>query len=333
MEKYDVYVSYIFKVEEYAKKIAEMLHEAGCTVSLHDDPERSGRTFETLYDRIDRCTHFLYLADNNSFGPKHFHNHLEFAYAIAKNKRVVPVLLPTFKYIKNDMTSDIAPSRNYHIYKFDKDNPEESYRTVINLIMNYHQIPDTVDNGFSDAVFYPNGDRYFGEMKDGKRNGRGKYYFYFGGCYDGEWKDDVREGYGTSSDFMDYVYEGEWADNKYNGKGVLKNSDFMYNGEFKNGNPYGNGILYHADGTRITGTFDEEFSGTAKAYYPNGERYEGDSVRENREGKGICYYPDGSYYEGEWKNNVKNGKGVLHHADGTSEEEEWRMGSKKKKRR
>ena len=331
MEKYDIYVSYIHFVEEQALKISEMLKNQGFTVSLHDDPERSGSTFENLYRRIDRCTHFIFLADASTFGPKHFHNHLELAYAIARNKRIIPVIMPSFGEVSNNMHYDVAPISKYHCLGFCKSRPVSSYRTILNMVLHYHDNPETRDNGLSDGVFYPNGDRYYGGISNGKRNGFGRLFFYFGGCYEGEWKDDVREGYGSSKDFMDYVYEGEWKDNRYNGMGVLKTSDFKYEGEFKDGNPCGRGTLYYYDSTHITGTFDENFSGIATGYYISGERYDGEYVREKRDGFGINVYPDGSCYKGEWKNDKKHGAGVFVHPGGIEEQQQWNDGELVKK--
>ncbi len=41
------------------------------------------------------------------------------------------------------------------------------------------------------------GDRYEGEWKDGKRDGRGTYYSANGDRYEGQWKDNKQHGRGT----------------------------------------------------------------------------------------------------------------------------------------
>lgn len=327
MEKYDIYFSYIFKVEEYALSLARLLTTEGCTVCLNNDECRKGSSFASLYKRIDECTHFVFFADRSTFGPKYFQSHLELAYAIAKNKRIIPVLLPMFEGVSNDIVSDVAPVRNYHSIQFDKDCPEKSYRNIINMIKNYHDVPETIDNGLSDAVFYDNGSRYYGGMKDGKRNGRGIFFGYVGGRYEGEWKDDMRNGYGKSEDFMDYRYEGEWKDDRYNGFGTLKSADYKYKGEFVNGDPCGRGCIYYADGARLSGTFDDKFTGTGIFYSIDGSRYEGGIVYELLEGQGTCYYPDGSRYEGEWLGGKKHGSGIFYNADGKAEPQQWENGA------
>ena len=47
-------------------------------------------------------------------------------------------------------------------------------------------------------------------------------------------------------------------------------------------------------------------------YYNNGDRYEGEFKKNQRNGYGILFYVDGSIYEGKFKNNkCENLKSVL----------------------
>ena len=46
------------------------------------------------------------------------------------------------------------------------------------------------------TVVYPNGDKYKGDIKDGKKNGRGVYTFISGNKYEGDYKDDQMDGRG-----------------------------------------------------------------------------------------------------------------------------------------
>ena len=330
MNKLDIFLSYTYKAEEYALKLSCMLVAGGSTTCLNKDRCRKSGNFTVMYERIDRCTHFVLLTDRNIFGPENFRNHLELAYAIARNKRIIPVMVPGFEGVSNNMADEVSPVRNYHCIFFDKDNPEKSYSDIINMINNYHDVPETIDNGRSETVFYENGDRYFGEMKDGMRNGYGSMYYYMGGHYEGYWKDDKREGSGCSQDFMGYRYDGGWKNDMYDGYGVLMTSNSLYKGDFLNGEPSGRGCLYRSDGTRITGSFCGSFNGTGICYDNNGERYEGEIREESRNGKGVCYYTDGTRFDGLWKDGRKHGPGTFYHADGTSEHQEWFEGKLKR---
>eukprot|EP01028_Stygiella_incarcerata_P009245 TRINITY_DN4352_c0_g1_i2.p1 TRINITY_DN4352_c0_g1~~TRINITY_DN4352_c0_g1_i2.p1 ORF type:complete len:130 (-),score=29.09 TRINITY_DN4352_c0_g1_i2:224-613(-) len=61
-----------------------------------------------------------------------------------------------------------------------------------------------------DILTLPDGSKYEGEWKDGKRNGKGMRTWLSGQKYEGEWKDGAMNGKG--------VYT--WPDGRKNGKGV-----------------------------------------------------------------------------------------------------------------
>ncbi len=105
--------------------------------------------------------------------------------------------------------------------------------------------------------------RYDGEMRDGKLNGRGIYSFAAGGRYEGEFKDDEFNGTGTLLDAGER-YDGEWRAGKKHGKGVLTmGNGARYEGDFKDDVLEGEGTLTLAGGTR--------YSGTLVRGYPNGQ--------------------------------------------------------------
>ena len=64
------------------------------------------------------------------------------------------------------------------------------------------------------VIYYPNGNMYIGEWKDGKRNGQGTYTFQEGSRYEGEWKDGKYNGQGTYTLIDGNRFEGEWKDGK-----------------------------------------------------------------------------------------------------------------------
>lgn len=71
------------------------------------------------------------------------------------------------------------------------------------------------------SVVYPSGDKYDGDMVEGKRHGKGTYYERAtGNKYEGEWKDDMRHGRGVlTSGASDFIYDGEWVGDKRTGNG------------------------------------------------------------------------------------------------------------------
>ena len=65
---------------------------------------------------------------------------------------------------------------------------------------------------FARGKFSPkNGDKYVGELKDGKQNGQGTYTSADGGKYEGEFKDGNMNGQGTHTYADGAKYVGEWA--------------------------------------------------------------------------------------------------------------------------
>lgn len=110
-------------------------------------------------------------------------------------------------------------------------------------------------------INYENGNKYVGEVKNGKRHGYGVFTTFNGITYEGDFKDDKSDGKGTltiSSTGDKYV--GEFKDNKPNGKGTYKTVLESYVGEFKNGKYHGTGTLTLIGGKILKGKFkDGEF--------------------------------------------------------------------------
>ena len=82
--------------------------------------------------------------------------------------------------------------------------------------------------------------KYFGEIKNGKPNGRGTLSYPNGYKYEGEWKDGEYNGQGTLtwSDGENYV--GEFKYGEEHGQGTYTSTDgFKYVGVWKNGKPWG----------------------------------------------------------------------------------------------
>lgn len=132
------------------------------------------------------------------------------------------------------------------------------------------------------AVEYKVVGKYTGDWKDGKKHGFGALVYANGSKYEGEWRDGMRHGRGVY-----WVVEGS------NGSGKLRK---QYAGEWASDKRCGVGTLF----------------------YPNGARYEGFWVDNNREGTGrMEYAPDSTegdhqgVYQGEWLANERSGRGTL----------------------
>ena len=69
-------------------------------------------------------------------------------------------------------------------------------------------------SSFLTSCTQPNGTKYVGEYKDGKRHGQGTFTHTDGGKFVGEWKDDKPNGQGTFTHYTGKKYVGEWKDGK-----------------------------------------------------------------------------------------------------------------------
>lgn len=114
----------------------------------------------------------------------------------------------------------------------------------------------------SSVVYYENGDKYIGKMKDGKRDGKGKMFLSNGDYYEGDFKEDLYNGLGTlktgyrpADDLFEArfinEYVGGFKYGLYNGKGTLKFNRngyryFIYTGSFKDGFKDGYGEIRHS---------------------------------------------------------------------------------------
>jgi len=152
-----------------------------------------------------------------------------------------------------------------------------------------------------------NGDKYEGELKDGKPHGKGIYYYANGDKYEGEYKDNKRNGKGVYYYANGNRYEGEYKDDKRNNKGILYYANgSKYEGEYKDDEINGKGIFYYTNGDRYEGEYkDGKMSGKGIFYKANGDRYEGEYKGDEKNGKGIYYCANGNRYEGEYKDNKK----------------------------
>ena len=77
------------------------------------------------------------------------------------------------------------------------------------------------------VVEFSNGNKYEGNVKDRKFNGKGKFTYSNGDSYTGQWKNDMEHGYGVFKKEGNFTYEGQWK----NGKNTV--GSITYQGDFE----------------------------------------------------------------------------------------------------
>ena len=131
------------------------------------------------------------------------------------------------------------------------------------------------------------GEQYNGDMKDGKREGRGICIYKNGDKYEGSWKNNKKEGKGT------YYYT---------------NKGDVYIGHFFNDLPNGKGIYKYKNGDRYEGLFkDGKKNGEGTFIYANGGKYKGEFKDDEKHGQGFYKSPSGRVRTEVWENGqLKN---------------------------
>ena len=194
---------------------------------------------------------------------------------------------------------------------------------------------------------------YFGQYKEGKRNGWGETIYSDGSCYIGYYQEDreslfgwqidqngnylmgefvagkFNKGKGKSENQNEYVYEGEYERSMKTGTGLFKWKDgTFYKGCFKDNDLHGEGVYSWADGRIYIGNWSKsKMNGLGLYYWPDGRSYEGEYIDGKKHGKGIFTWKDGSFYIGEWKNGLQDGEGIKYSSDKSIEGAgKWKKG-------
>ena len=152
------------------------------------------------------------------------------------------------------------------------------------------------------------GNKYVGELNNGKPNGQGTMIFTDGSKYVGEFKNGYFNGQAsyTFSDGESYV--GEFKNDDFNGQGRYTFLDGdSYVGKFKNG----------------------KFNGYGRYTYSNGDSYVGQFQNNLKSGQGTYIYSSSGQYEGykyvgEYKNDLRNGPGTMTYPDGSKKTGVWK---------
>lgn len=151
---------------------------------------------------------------------------------------------------------------------------------------------------------WPNGSSYEGDVRAGKRHGRGVFYTGTRGALKLGLTIDTSDdstspesapaplyfSYGHSERGQEEDHGGPSVDDA-SSESIDAESNARYEGEWVDGLPYGVGTLVF-DAARDV-------------------RYEGGFVEGNREGRGTMHYASGNVYVGEWKGDLKCGRGVM----------------------
>ena len=118
----------------------------------------------------------------------------------------------------------------------------------------------------------PDGSKYIGQWKNGEQNGQGTFTFPDGTIWSGTFKDDLLIGRGSQTFPNGETYVGELKNNKPHGQGTYTNkTGATHVGQWKEGKKNGKGTFTSAEGDKLVGLYvNGKNEGTTKVIKNDG---------------------------------------------------------------
>lgn len=210
-----------------------------------------------------------------------------------------------------------APKRTVPVDKIIRISDEEQYYY-------FGELKDNKRNGRGRTIMKNGNTAYDGGYCDDKRDGFGVYYYKTGRiCYVGDWKDNRRNGVGVAYQASDRsMLVGAWEDNCPVGMGARfdSNGNLVFAGCWEYGTKEGAGMTYNPkDGSIFVSRWEDDvLSDKGTKFDSNGNLvYNGYWKKGKRNGYGTQYNKKGLIlYTGEWKDDKYNGTGTMYLSNG-----------------
>jgi len=179
-----------------------------------------------------------------------------------------------------------------------------------------------------DLLQSTDGQRYKGDLVNGKPHGYGVFKTADGARYEGQWDQGQRSGKGKYVDASGATYEGQWKEHDKSGKGVESYPDkARYEGDFLKGCKHGVGKYTTSTGATYEGQFvKDKYDGEGTYDFTSGRKYIGQWKRGQMEGHGKMVWANGVSYEGSYEQDVRHGEGIVKWPDGRVYQGHWHKG-------
>lgn len=138
MKKYDIFISYRRDGGyDTAKHLFDLLSRDGYNVSFDIDTLRNGDFDNQLYERIDQCKDFILIVDQRAF-ERTINNtpkeqdwlRCELAYALKRNKNIIPIFLSGVQGFPQGLPKDIISVTKKNGPEFNKYYFNDFYRVL-----------------------------------------------------------------------------------------------------------------------------------------------------------------------------------------------------------
>lgn len=183
----------------------------------------------------------------------------------------------------------------------DQDDTSKKYQIIIDGVVGNNS---RGYNGFAKAIYPTEPEEiYEGNYVDGKRNGKGTYFYKNGDRYEGDWRENEKHGLGTMIYEKDGEYFGRFENGRRHGEGVFTyKSQDTYSGFWKYGNKHGEGTFtFKKTKLKISGNWENGTLTYGKWIFPNGIYWEGKFKKNKPIDSGVWNFPDGNKVEGLFK--------------------------------
>lgn len=176
-------------------------------------------------------------------------------------------------------------------------------------------------------MVYPDGSKYYGDFRSGKKSGRGRLICLDCSLYEGEFYNDKKQGLGWQKKSDGTVYKGQFLNNMEHGEGTLEYlGKTIYSGGFIRGLKHGFGKLYIDKNVYTGDFFADQIDGNGHYIWADGREYEGGWKCNKMHGFGNYKWADGKSYSGHFVEGIREGVGSFKWNDGREYKGGWAAG-------
>jgi serine/threonine protein kinase len=250
-----------------------------------------------------------------------------------------------------EVVKDKRSENNKNDYRSTSNTTKKRFKVSHNGNVHFHEKETyyTDENGFF-IINYNNGDKYEGNLKDGRKNGNGTYIWANGVVYSGIWKDDVKvskkekssincdgdckNGYGTLTYEKGGKYVGNFRSKKRHGHGTYYyTTGSKYVGDWKKGKKHGQGTSFDSHGNEYqVGEWKNDEFVKKKEQKQESSQTVGCTKGDCKNGLGVYIFTSGDKYVGYFKNGLQHGEGIYYYANSNRppNQGKWKKGEHKK---
>ena len=309
-----IFISYAHKDSESVMPVIEKMAKDGYRVWFDEGIDPGTEWDDNIASHIVGCGYFIAFVSTGYINSSNCKDELNYARDLEKDRLIIYI-----EDVQLPPGMAMRMNRIQSVFKNKYLDENEFYNTVYSAknLSNFKGVNRTVktesasditesDRGEIQRISFANGE-YTGQVRDGKRHGKGIVHYINGDSYDGEWSEGVKSGYGIYTFADGERYEGSYVNGLRCGFGAyFYNSGNVYEGDWKDDKRHGHGVFKWKEGDVYEGDFEEgKMSGQGLYRFANGASYIGGVKDGKKHGEGVYRDEKGNEIKGEWKDGVR----------------------------